>query len=379
MAALLAAGLAGCSADPPAPPSPSEIGRTWRAVELPAPQGAPGRTVLRDVTFCPGHWFAVGAVATSVEATRPAAWSSTDGRSWKPLAIEAKTYYGEQNILSSVACRDGRMAAVGAKVGGAHGNPRTSSWYETAAGTLREVTAPFELYGGPQAVNVSRLDAGPAGWLITGNRMSGAAAWTSADATRFDIHERAPGLASTAAGESWAFDGVPSGAGWLVVGGYLPTGRIDRDAAGWTSSDGKTWTAVSAADPTPDYEELQRVAVADVPVAVGVRGGRFGAWRLQERTWVPAGAFGAVAPGGRGGVRSVAYADGVLTAVTSDGVAYSLWSSPDGGRAWSPVAMPARVAAGADSAAAVAVGPGGVLLIADDAQKALIYLDETDR
>jgi hypothetical protein len=67
-----------------------------------------------------------------------------------------------------VACVDGWVAALGAKSGGAHSDPRTSSWYLTTAGQLQEVTAPFGLLGGPQAVNVARLDAGPDSFLISG-------------------------------------------------------------------------------------------------------------------------------------------------------------------------------------------------------------------
>ena len=46
---------------------------------------------------------------------------------------------------------------------------------------------------------MARLVAGPAGFLITGNRTSGAAVWTSPDASEFEIIEAAPGLASDAA------------------------------------------------------------------------------------------------------------------------------------------------------------------------------------
>ena len=60
------------------------------------------------------------------------------------------------------------MAALGAKFGGAHGYPRTSSWQQTPDGVLREVTAPFELFGGPQAVNVVADRCGSAGLVDLG-------------------------------------------------------------------------------------------------------------------------------------------------------------------------------------------------------------------
>ena len=76
---------------------------------------------------------------------------------------------------------------IGSRSGGAHGNPRVTSWYQRADGALVDMQAPFELYGGPEAVSVRRVVAGPSGWLIAGNRLSGAAVWVSADATDFRI------------------------------------------------------------------------------------------------------------------------------------------------------------------------------------------------
>jgi hypothetical protein len=294
------------------------------------------------------------------------------------VPVAAESFYGRQNVLSSVACHDGVTAALGAKSGGAHGNPRTSSWVRGADGVLREVRAPFELFGGPYAVNVARMDAGPPGFLISGNRMSGAAVWTSADAARFTLHERAPGLASGADGETWAFDAAGLTGGWLVVGGLLPAGRVDRDAVGWRSADGSAWQRVGAAGATGAYEELHRVTVRDgVPVAVGLRGGSFGAWRLAAGAWRPAGSFGTVPPGGASGVRALTVAGGRLFCVTTDGAAYALWVSDDAGAAWRPAGLPRAVPAVAESALAVAGAGGRAVLLSDDGADGRIYVSET--
>ncbi|GAA2706427.1 hypothetical protein ACFY2R_21680 [Micromonospora olivasterospora] len=120
--------LAGCrSAEGPAP-APEPVRPEWRAVDLPAPPGGPGRLVLRDAVACGGRWFAVGAVADASGGTRPAAWSSGDGISWSALPVRGETFYGRQHVLYAAACRDGRVAALGAQVGGVHGNPRTGTW-----------------------------------------------------------------------------------------------------------------------------------------------------------------------------------------------------------------------------------------------------------
>lgn len=309
--------------------------------------------------------------------TAPAVWSSDGNGPWTALTVEASTYYGRQNILSSAGCHADRIAALGAKPGGVHGNPRVSTFVETGGGHLREVRAPFERYGGPQAVNVARLTAGPQGWLIAGNRMSGAAAWTSADASVFTLHERAPGLVSTAAGESWAADGVGVAGGWLLVGGWLPKARIDRDAAGWRSSDGVVWRPLPAIGASSSYEEMHRVVVSgSATIGAGVSGGAFGVWRLVGESWSPVGTFGSVRPGG--GVRElVSPGPGRLLAAVSDGAEYGLWSSEDSGVTWDPVPLPVPVRAIAESAVALATSGGSTMLAVDDSHVTRIYLAET--
>ncbi|WP_326556881.1 hypothetical protein [Micromonospora sp. NBC_01796] len=342
----------------------------WHALRLPMPAGAAGRLVLRDTATCAGRWYIAGAVADAAGETRPAVWTSTDALTWSSVELTAKTYYGRQNVLSVVACRDGRVAAIGAKSGGAHANPRVSTWRQNPDGTLTEVIAPFELYGGPQAVNVARVVAGPAGWMIVGNRMSGAAAWTSADAARFEIVEAAPELASDARGETWAFDVLPLGDRWLVVGGVILTGRIDRDPLAWTSTDGRTWRRLSV--PADDgYEEMQRVVlVGGVPVALGLSGDGFGVWRggagPDSDGWTAVGRFGSRSTHGVPAVRGLAATGDRLFAATSDGVGHGLWTSADSGRSWRPIAAPTALPGGAERQVAVSAGADRLLVVADD-------------
>ncbi|MCA2212321.1 hypothetical protein [Jidongwangia harbinensis] len=378
VAALLGSVLlvSGCADDPAPPPAP--LGMAWQELRLPPPAGVAGAAMVRDAAVCDGRWFVVGAVRDAAGGTTPAAWSSTDGSAWTPMRTDARSYYGRQNVLSSVACQAGRMAALGGKVGGAHGNPRTSSWYAAGDGVLHEVLAPFVLFGGSEAVNVSRLDAGPRGFLISGNRVSGAAVWRSPDASEFELIERAPQLAADPSGETWAFDAVAVPDGWLVVGGWLAKGRVDRDVMGWRSADGRSWQRLAALAPTPAYEELQQVAMAGTtPVAVGLRGGSFGAWRLAAGGWEQVGTFGSVRPTAFSGVRSLVAQGDRLFCVTSDGDAYALWDSADGGRNWRPVALPAPMAARAETSVAVSGDGSRLLLVSDDSEAGRIYTAET--
>jgi hypothetical protein len=368
VAALLtsAATLAACGGRAEPPPD-DRIRPQWREVSLPVPAGATGRPVLRDAAHCQDRWYAVGAIAAPDGATVPAAWTSDDAHAWTSLRMTARTYYGKQNVLYSAACRDGRLAAIGGKVGGAHGNPRVSSWHHLPDGSMDEVLAGFELYGGPYAVNVARMTAGPAGWLIVGNRISGAATWTSPDSAEFTIVEGAPELASDGAGETWAFDAVPAAGGWLAAGGIIRKGRIDRDPLAWTSSDGRAWTRHEV-PATDEYEEFQRVVLAadGTPVAVGLRGRAFAAWRREAGEWTAAGQFGAAAGKGVAMVRGLAVAGDDLLAATSDGTDHALWLSADGGRSWRTVQAPAAAPAGADRAVVVAAGGDRALVLTDD-------------
>lgn len=355
----------------------------WQAVTLPVPDGEPGRLVLRDATVCDGHWYIVGAVAQPDSATRPAAWTSTDGTAWTamPLTPAAGSYYGPRSVLSSAACRESQLTVVGGKPGGAHGNPRISTWHHEPGadqvGGLVENSARFELYGGPKAVNVGHIAAGTSGLLMAGNRSSGAAVWTSQDAVEFQIVEGAPELASDDRGVTWAFDVAPGGDRWLAVGGIIPPGRIDRDPLGWTSGDGRTWRRL-VAPASSAYEEMQRVrTVAGRSYAVGLRGEAFGAWRLEGDSWVERAVFGSTDEPGVPVVGSLAATGTRLLTTVSTGATHQLWSAADSGRRWRQVDLPAAVTAGPESALAVAAEDAIVLLVADDGQAGRAWISAT--
>ncbi|MFG1767385.1 hypothetical protein ACGFIH_28955 [Micromonospora parva] len=365
-AALSGAG----STTAPAPP----LRPGWQPLTLPAPPGGEGRPLVRDAASCAGRWFVVGGVVDADGGTRPAAWTSVDGTTWTVLPVRPDSFYGRQNVFLSAACRDGQVALIGAKVGGAHGYPRVSTWRQVADGALVEVQAPFETYGGPTAVNVSRLTAGPPGWLIVGNRSAGAASWVASPAAaEFALVEGAPELASDAAGVTWAFDAVATSSGWLAVGGLLPAGRIDRDPAVWSSPDGRSWRR-TVLPGGPEYEELQRVVLVDgVPVAVGLRGGTFGAWRQEASGWMAGGAFGRRGGAGVPGVGSLVSSGGSLFAAVTDGARHSVWVSTDRGGSWREATMPLDVPAGVDRDVTLMAVGDRWWLAADDGTRAGLW------
>ena len=190
-------------------------------------------------------------------------------------AATARSAYGAENVLSAVGCRDGMLAAVGAKSGGVHGNPRVSTWRQLADGSVREVPAEFEVSGGPDAVNVGRIAGGPQGWVIAGNRGTGAAAWSSPDATEFRLVSGVPPLARGRTGRTWA-------ATWRRRrrGGCWWGRRRVRPAAARRCGRRRTvWAGGGRRSPAPTRAIFQRVARAgERLVAVGRRGDGLGAW-----------------------------------------------------------------------------------------------------
>src|SRR6185312_3684014 len=84
--------LAACSGHnaPVVGPSAGPLSLSWQEVKLPAPPGPAGRLAVRDAQACDGKWYVVGAVLGAVEdpatvASRPAAWTSDDGRTWRAM------------------------------------------------------------------------------------------------------------------------------------------------------------------------------------------------------------------------------------------------------------------------------------------------------
>ncbi len=316
------------------------------------PPGASGQLLVRDVADCDGTWYAVGGVLGPGDATRPAGWSSVDGRAWRSVVFAplSTSLYGPQDVIYSVGCADrGRVVMIGSRPGGAHGIPRISTWRRRADGAMAEVFAPFDTYGGDNGVDAERVAAGPGGFLIAGNRTSGAAIWLSADGAAFRLFEKVPGLAGDARHRTAARDGVEGADGrWVVVGGIAPLTSLNQAPAAWTTGDGRDVT--SAAVPAPaGFNELQRVVRqgGDV-VAAGPRGDRVGAWREHAGTWTEAGAFTGHA------VQSLAVAGNDLYAAADARV----WRSADRGASWRRYDIPD----GAVAPMALAGRPGGLLL-----------------
>ena len=323
---------------------------------------------MRDATWCDGTWWVVGAILGDDGASRPAAWRSTDGRTWRSVVTHPTDYYARRAILYAVACRDGRVAAIGAKSGGAHGNPRTATWRLLHDGALQNVAASFILYGGEHAVSVNRVAGGPDGWVIAGNRSSGAAAWVAdREAATFRIVDHDLQLASDETTKTGALDVVHDGTAWTVVGRAEVTGRVSPGPQAWVSADGSQWTRQPVPADTDGFADLERVGRdGDDLLAVGIRDERFGTWRRTDGRWRATESFGALARG-----TSAPFVSGLATAssralvAASDSAVFRLWARTAGG-GWRQVRTPVRPASTGDDQLTVATDGETVLLLGDD-------------
>lgn len=346
----------------------------WHELTLPLPPGPTGRIAVRDATTCGGTSYVVGAVLGPGGASRPAAWRRANGHSWEVMPLAPTSYYARRAILYAVACRGMQVAALGERAGGAHGNPRVTSWYQRADGTLVDLHAAFELYGGPEAVSVRRIQAGPQGWLITGNRLSGGTVWVSGDASGFRIVDHDPALSSSRDESTSALDLVPDATGWTVVGRVQAPSRGAASAAAWTSPDGGHWTHQAVPAATSGFSDLERVVPdGDRLLAVGLRDRRFGTWSRTAGAWTAGDAFGSFAadlsePPFVSGL--VAHAGTLLTTV-SDGACLRLWARS--GHRWREVATPSSVRSSGDTQLTIAAAGNDLLLLSDDGTSGRVW------
>lgn len=298
--------------------------------------------------------------------SRPAAWRSSDGVTWEALEVTATTYWGRRAILSTVACSNDQVVALGARSGGAHGNPRVTSFFEKNGG-LDDQRAVFNLYGGDTATNVGPITGADPGWLITGNRVSGPAVWHSTDGRDFAIEEGVPGLADEEGFTALAQAATWDGDHWVVVGGGNERSTLDREPLAWVSPDATSWERHEVPG-TKDFDDLERVIrVDDDLVALGLRGDGFGVWRRVAGAWSMGEAFGVLADDGHASpfVSSLVTGERGLWATTSDRATYAVWHSADGDE-WAAVASPAAPETGGERILTVEANDETVLLLADD-------------
>ncbi len=364
--------IVACGGNPGPAPTRS-LGPAWQEVTLPVPPG--DRAVVRGSATCGDTWYLSGSTVTSAGAYSPSIWTSTDLRTWRTVPINPVSFYGKQNTISFIGCRGNVVAGIGWQTGGAHGFPRYSGWFPDAAGVLQEVDIPYTLFAGPAGVNITGIAVSDRGWVLSGNRSSGAAAWLSATGQTYTIVEGAPNLATDQTAYTWAGDVTATPAGWLMVGAVTARATGNRDPAVWTSSDAVTWAPVRVAG-TPSYEDPQRVTVSgSTIVTIGMRDAGYGVWRgTTTGGWSRVAQLGSNG-GGNGSATALVSVGGHLFTTFADEKSYSLWESDDLGGAWRPVNLPAAAPSNARTRTIVVSDQRRLLLVIDDGHSTGVWLD----
>jgi hypothetical protein len=376
LAAALCGALAGCTSTPAPQPSPQQT-TDWQELSLPVPSG--DRAVIRSSATCENRWYLGGSVVDAAGTASPTIWTSTYLRSWTTVPINPQSFYGKQNTIGILGCQAGRIAGIGWQVGGAHGFPRYSGWFPDATGTLQEVDIPYTLFAGPSGVNISGLAVSARGWVLAGNRSSGAASWHSATGQTYTLVEGDPQLATTAQHYTWAGGIAATADGFVIVGAVTPKDTGDRDPAVWTSPDGVTWTPVPVPG-SPAFEDPQQVVVfRSTIVTIGISDAGYAVWRGPEKDtaalgWAKVAELGSNG-GGNGTATALVAVGGQLYATVADADTYSLWGSPDTGTHWVPVSLPAAAPAKAGMRTFVVSDQDQLLLVIDDGRSSRVWRD----
>ena len=251
---FVAGGFLETATGPKAAAWASPDGLRWSLIEgFPTTEGS----LVRAVATGPGGVL----VAVGADGRHPAAWHSTDGRTWRRSS--SASLGSEQAELATVVSTPSGFLAAG-RAGGLGTETRASFW--SSADGLEWTRGP----DGPDAA-AARVEslAGSAGtWVavgvaVRGTSISGGAAWTSTDGRSW---RRAPATQP----QFGPLHGVTTSPdGFIAVG----TNLAGTKAVVLSSSDGLAWRAAPDAGALDNYGlqiEMRDVArVGDTYIAVG--------------------------------------------------------------------------------------------------------------
>ena len=250
----------------------------WHRLEAPA--GA------RLTALASGAPLLVAGQVGAGQAAEPKVWQ-VSGATWSPVPVQPATYYGARASLVRVATSGSHLVALGRAVGGAHGNPRFSTWSGTASG-MRETAQRFELFGGPRAIGLNDLTSGPAQDVVVGSwapgtGAAGVAVWIGDGAT-YRRRDEEPGLRSSASDQTSAAAIAARGTGFVVAGTttHLGGGRIALHAtAFWQASADAPWRRAALAS-SGDSRAMDVDCSSSDCLVAGVDRGRLALWRLDR-------------------------------------------------------------------------------------------------
>lgn len=322
LALALLAGLLGCGRPEP------EL--AWSRVEVPD-----GVTPLLLVAVADD--LLVAGAAEDLPTPRVLRLDGDGGLD--PVPVTADSYYGVRALWFDAAVRGEEVVAIGRQSGGAHGNPRWTTWEGGAAGVVEQPEQPLSVFGGWGAGGLAGITLTADGPVIVGTRTgevpgldirlwlpdgddwveqpsAGTALAASDDVRPVATDVVVDGDALLITGLVQSDDGRVAAAVWRAPGPAGPWQRVDLPAEG---------RVVSAQDALCDAGRCLVVGRADGGVAAWwVEGAEVSPTTLPEvppgRTTddVPApvlwqGTFAVVLPNGEDGLVAVSEDDGWRT------------------------------------------------------------------
>ena len=233
-----------------------------------------------------------------------------------------------EEAVQSIAVAGNEQVAVGS----ADGYPAV--WRRVSGGPWSLVSSLGQVSGGQDLAGLSAVTRGPRGWLAVG---PGPLVLTSADGS---IWQAAGTITHDLAGVS-AVQAASGPRGYVITGTVAgPGGTYSRDV--WWSPDLVTWTRARDVNETGGSSQVMAVAAGPSSfVSAGTHDNRPVVWTSSDgRTWtavstpLPAGASAGV-------IQQVAVNGSHVVALgqqtTADGIQPLAERSDDGGRTWQPV------------------------------------------
>ena len=267
-AALMLAGLL-CSCDDAAPTY------AWKSVAVPD-----GLSPVMAVST--SHGLLVGA-ESDADAPMPRLLTF-EGDEWTAVPVAARSYYAKRGRWRSILTIGDRVLALSAIPGGAHFNPRWTTWEGTFDGVTDYVQT-MSTFGGPRAGSLRGLvavDGQPAivGSWISDEGVLDIATWSVVDHT----WTRHPSAGTPLAGSRTSLVSVrASGPGPILVGSVTSLGDGIRVEPVWWR--GPEWDR--AVLPGGTGEALAEACGADECLVAGYVGKRLALWENGERLDTP--------------------------------------------------------------------------------------------
>jgi hypothetical protein len=209
-----------------------------------------------------------------------------DGDDWRSVPATAATGYGQvATFVAGATDPAGRIVLLGTATGGAHLNPRWTTWIGDAAGLVEEPQTP-ETFGGWDAGGVTTVvdAAEPAivgAWSVDGGA-TGVAVWRHRASAWVREPSPAVFVGSPPATTESATAAAAVGATTVIVGLQtdLAGGAVRQRAEFWWS-DGGTWSRTDL-DTSGADSAATDVACSDAEcLVVGRQDGVLAAWRVS--------------------------------------------------------------------------------------------------